>query len=366
VTFAAIVGVSCLREIWMSGMGPAGVLDYAARQYITNLRGLGEIYAAMLLLEGIALLFFAARQSCEQKDFGVRLIRTIVISSVAAASFNFLFFAGELMETGEPWARLKDFFLNQRWSSHVGDVNAAGSYFAMTTVIALGLFLLGSKHRLAWLVAGAMTGLALWMTASRTALIAVLALAAVYVVRLAAARSVATTRKVVIGTVLAIALAAFGVLYSVADTPGATSSTAVSIRWMFLQTTGRMLQAHPFAGVGIGQYGRWSAVFSSPELKAYYPRENAHNNFAQIAGELGLPGFTAFLAVIGFALFAPTRQLFSLSVAGIAAAALVVFMISWLGGHPLLVAEVSYPFWLILGVAAGTSTPTREATQGWT
>jgi O-antigen ligase len=130
---------------------------------------------------------------------------------------------------------------------------------------------------------------------------------------------------------------------------------------MFLQTTGRMLQAHPFAGVGVGQYGRWSAVFSSPELKAYYPRENAHNNFAQIAGELGLPGFGAFLAVLGLALVAPAQPFFSKSMVRVASAGLVVFMITWLGGHPLLVAEVAYPFWLILGVVAGSSTPAREA-----
>ena len=59
-----------------------------------------------------------------------------------------------------------------------------------------------------------------------------------------------------------------------------------------------MVEAHPLFGVGIGQYARWSGQFSSPELLAIYVSENAHNNFAQVAGELGLAGLTAFVALL--------------------------------------------------------------------
>ena len=51
-----------------------------------------------------------------------------------------------------------------------------------------------------------------------------------------------------------------------------------------------MLREQPLFGIGIGQYALWSAHFSTPEMVDYYARENAHNYFAQIAGELGVIG----------------------------------------------------------------------------
>jgi hypothetical protein len=32
-------------------------------------------------------------------------------------------------------------------------------------------------------------------------------------------------------------------------------------------------------------------------------------------------------------------------------------MVSWLGGHPLLVPEVAYPFWLALAIVASARLP---------
>jgi hypothetical protein len=36
-------------------------------------------------------------------------------------------------------------------------------------------------------------------------------------------------------------------------------------------------------------------------------------------------------------------------------AGVAAFIVSWLGGHPLLVPEVAYPFWLALGIVAGAA-----------
>jgi hypothetical protein len=364
LSFGVVVASSCVGELWTSGATLSGILDYSIRQYVATFRGFGAIYAAMLLVEGVALLFFTAHAVREQRDFGARLSRMIVISGVAAAAVNLLFFAGELMETGEPAARLTDFFLRRRWSAHIGDVNAAGSYFAMIACIALGLSVLDRAWRLAWLGAGALTGLALWMTASRTAFMAVLLVSAAGLLWVGAMRSVAKVRRISVIAVAAMVVVSLGGLYSLSDVRGATPSKAVNIRWMFLETTWRMLEAHPLAGVGIGQYGRWSAVFSSPELKALYPRENAHNNFAQIAGELGLAGFVPFVVMLAFALRPEGPRPAARSVTGSATAGLAVFIVSWLGGHPLLVAEVAYPFWLTLGVVAGFSAVPPEAGSG--
>jgi hypothetical protein len=173
---------------------------------------------------------------------------------------------------------------------------------------------------------------------------------------------VATTmtigRIIGIGKTIAITVGAFAVLavamwhYLGAEYFGAGAQAAVRIRWLFLGVTWRMLLAEPVFGVGVGQYFLWSHQFSVPEILAYYQRENAHNNFAQIAGELGIAGLVSFVAVLGVSLWhrhrEPQSSLFRLPVLlGLAA-----FMMTWLGGHPLLVAEAAYPFWIALGLAA--------------
>ena len=43
-------------------------------------------------------------------------------------------------------------------------------------------------------------------------------------------------------------------------------------------------------------------------------------------------------------------------------AGLAAFILTWLGGHPLLVGEVAFPFWIVLGVAAGL-VPLHSATS---
>jgi O-antigen ligase len=135
----------------------------------------------------------------------------------------------------------------------------------------------------------------------------------------------------------------------------ASTSQAVGIRWMFLETTSRMLRAHPLIGVGVGQYAPASERFSPPELRAIYARENAHNNFAQIAGELGLPGLVAFVMLLASAFRGVRRASRRSSRLTTVAAGVAAFVLTWLGGHPLLVPAVAYPFWLALGIVAGSS-----------
>ena len=84
----------------------------------------------------------------------------------------------------------------------------------------------------------------------------------------------------------------------------------------------------------------------------YYQRENAHNNFAQIAGELGLVGLLSFLAVLVMSLWRGDRNVVHTMLVMPVLLGLSAFILTWLGGHPLLVAEVAYPFWITLGVAA--------------
>ena len=112
----------------------------------------------MLLIEGLALLLYAAHYCRAQAEFTSRLVRMLVIGGIAAATFNFWFFVHELIETGQPAAAFQDFLLNRRWSAHVGDVNAAGSFFAMIMFMAFGLSVRQKAYRLDWFAAGLVAG----------------------------------------------------------------------------------------------------------------------------------------------------------------------------------------------------------------
>jgi O-antigen ligase len=71
-----------------------------------------------------------------------------------------------------------------------------------------------------------------------------------------------------------------------------------------------MLAAHPGFGVGLGQFQPTSRGMLSAELARAYPvGENAHNNFVQIAAELGLVGGCAIAAVLGVPLLMSWKAL---------------------------------------------------------
>jgi hypothetical protein len=99
-------------------------------------------------------------------------------------------------------------------------------------------------------------------------------------------------------------------------------------------------------------------------LQEIYRRENAHNNFLQILGELGVAGFAVFIWLIvdalrrAFSGFRPGRPDWRRAglLAGISA-----FLLTWLSGHPLLTPDVAYAFWIALGtaVALGAVQQTR-------
>jgi putative inorganic carbon (HCO3(-)) transporter len=57
----------------------------------------------------------------------------------------------------------------------------------------------------------------------------------------------------------------------------------------------RMIQAHPFLGVGVGNFKALSAYYGD-----FDPKQSslAHNTYIEIAAEMGLPGLLAFLAIL--------------------------------------------------------------------
>jgi O-antigen ligase len=281
----------------------------------------------------------------------------LVVGATAAAAINFAFVFGEFLETGEPYSEIARFLEGKRWTAHVSDYNAAGSFYVFAALLSLSVALFSSTHPMRWAGLAFISGLAMWTTASRTAIVAFLAVGVLVLVTHALARPRWFLQ--VIG-VAAAGLAALLVWRFPVQLVGSIAWEGVTFRWLFLKTTLRMIASEPIFGVGVGQYPMWSSRFIPAELVgSQYASENAHNNFAQIAGEMGLVGFTAFMGVLVISVSglrhrrARADNPLALSVLfGLAA-----FIVTWLGGHPLLVPEVAYPFWMGLGVLAGLAEP---------
>jgi hypothetical protein len=124
-------------------------------------------------------------------------------------------------------------------------------------------------------------------------------------------------------------------------------------REQFVESSLRMMAARPWFGVGIGQYRRMSSLFLSPQLAWTYGIENAHNYFLQIGGELGVVGLGLFVVWLGAAIARAVRAVTLVPrdwrLLGVAAGVLG-FLTTCLTGHPLLVPEVAWPFWIQLGL----------------
>ena len=363
--FGLVIAASCIEQLWFAQLrthfpGPFlhDVLLYTSRRYLIALDGLDMIFSAMLLLEGMALMLYAVHYCREREGFAQRLVAMLMVGAVAAAAVNLSAVLAALTAAsgGEPGNAT----LLQRWTVHIGDVNAAGSYFAMASFIGFGIGWRTKSRRVPWILSGVLAVAALWLTGSRTALIAAFLMMLILAVKLAGDKS---TR---IRTAIAVACATLILCgfvfprffaYSFVDV---TASQAVTIRWLFLQTTWQMLRDQPLFGLGIGQYALWSAHFAPPEMINHYTRENAHNYFAQIAGELGVVGVVAFTAVLAAALWirrripqSTPRFLLPLT------AGLGAFILTWIGGHPLLVPEVAFPFWMACGIVPGVVSVVR-------
>ena len=365
VVFGLIVAASCAEQLWLLQVQTSqawpfvqSVLTYASHHYLASYREFDTIFSAMLLLEGMALLAYTLKYARQSPAFAHRIVVALIIGAVIPTVFTVHQVMSELFDANDLRTAITEILLGLRWGPHIGDRNAAGSFFAMGLFIAFGMALTNPRYRILWATGGCALALTTIMTGSRTAIAAVM----LVTICLAAAATIGRVIGVLKAGAIAAAVSAASAValwhYLPREYFGHGATLAMDVRRLFLHTTWRMLTSNPLFGVGVGQYASSSAHYSAPELLNYYVSENAHNNFAQIAGEVGAVGAAAFMAVLVCALWyrggrrdsnhATTLPL----IAGITA-----FIVSWLGGHPLLVPEVAYPFWIALGVAAAALAP---------
>jgi O-antigen ligase len=347
---AAAIVASVAGAAWQLVRYPgelAGVFDQIAHLYFFIGDRIGVVDGARLL-EGIGLAAATVMLFRQHPSMSRTLPAALAASAALAALSSVLLWRG----IGSPAALERYRLIGYRVSGHVTDVNAAGSYFAMIACLALGMAWRERAYRRAiWLGLAGASGVGLWFSESRSAL------GAAAVVVVGAAMWAATSRFGIRARAATLAVVLFALLGGgfirarfLETDPTYRGS---GFREQFTQTSLRMIGARPFFGVGEGHYYQASRLFLSPQLAWTYGAENAHNFFLQLGGELGLVGLGLFVIWLGApiaraarALACAPRDARLLGTAG----GVMVFLITCVTGHPFLLGEVAYPFWVQFGL----------------
>jgi hypothetical protein len=130
-------------------------------------------------------------------------------------------------------------------------------------------------------------------------------------------------------------------------------------RFTVWKVAGLAMLNEPLSGIGPAnlyyQYPWWRTKLGLPPQPGYDPpAAHAHNYFLQVGAELGLVGCALCLAFF-VSLFAAAWRTQKLEDPGTRwlgrclTASLLIFIVTSLTGHPLLVPEVALLFWLIAG-----------------
>jgi O-antigen ligase len=314
--------------------------------------------AAMRLLECFLLFRAASACAAARPGFAPVLIRSVVAAAGIAGALNVWRLWDMAQRTESPLGTFFRFVASLRENVHYADLNAAGSFFILVLFPAIGLAR-KPGHRL-WIAPLLLIGAGLWVTGSRAALAAGVVAVLVLLARRAwIGRPGRARLSIALAALLLLATAGAAAHYLPHRGNQRSSLDAIQVRWELAKTSFRMTGDSPVFGVGVGQYYSLSGAFASPELLRLFPpaqNENAHNNFLQILAELGIVGFAAFVWLLVVA----ARSIASGMAAapddrvrwGIAAG-LLSFALTCLGGHPLLVDEPAFTFWIVLGAAAG-------------
>jgi O-antigen ligase len=315
-----------------------------------NYRDPTGISDAARTIEGFVVVAVAVALFRKKPGLARTLPAALAASSIAAATTSLLLSAGIAPQLVLTRAAA----LGSRFSAHVLDPNAAGSFFVLVLCLALGIALREAGRRRAfWIVTAAACAVGLLMTRSRTAEAAaglVIPTAFLWAQTTGWSRAV---RVRLIGGVLAL-LTIYGVVRAVQIERDPTY-TASGFRQQFVMSSFRVIGTHPYLGIGPGRYFRDSPNFLTPQLAWSYGSENAHNNFLEITTEAGIIGFFLyaiwFVGAIRPAFAALAREPRDWRLLG-CTAGIIGFLGTCLLGHPLLVQEVATPFFFQLALAA--------------
>ncbi|MGE5838144.1 MAG: O-antigen ligase family protein, partial [Acidobacteriota bacterium] len=322
------------------------------------------LFFASLTIEGVTLAVTTERIVRRVPGSALGALRMAVAGHAGVALLNIQALIAAAVRSGETLRSLVRILRDVRVSLFY-DLNAAASVFVLVMLSGVGL--LRATGRFAWGIALVLPvlGLGLWIAGSRAALLAL-------VVILVGMLVLITWRRR--GAVRWIAAAAIAVILAIGGLakvvyPAARNvpfGPAAATRRIMAQTSLNMWRAAPVFGIGTGRFYEESSRYGGEALRREgigTANENAHNYFLQVLGTEGAVGLGALLLALAIVLVPAIRakgdahvRLRRWLLAGVFA-----YLLTWMMGHPQLVPEAAFAFWLVFGVLAGLIGPPESA-----
>jgi O-antigen ligase len=371
--FGAVVIASAIVDLYgLHVVAPQRpVLDEIWRhltvRYWLDIREFVVLHTAVRWIAGLTLAVYIERLLRASPDRAPFVLRIWIIAAIAGSLLTVLRLAEIVMSRNDGViATLAWVARDLRISVLQPDVNAAGSYFALFLLPAV---VVGWRRRRYWIlaIAAPLATLAFALARSRAAIGAVVAVGA-------AAWGTGGSRSPrvrVAGCVLLVA-AGLSIFAAIARSHSHVRlARAAIVRAQMTTVAVRTIRNYPAFGVGLSNYIPRSQRFVTPDMTlliGFAPNgENAHNNYLQVAAELGIPAGVLFLWLMTAAVVpAWTRRhaAGSPEYEGMALG-LTSFLVSAAFHQPWLVPEVFAVFMLAMGVTAGLAPAPGRISHGW-
>jgi O-antigen ligase len=363
LAMAAIASAAVWQRVYQTDVGNVStylqaLVQFASRDYFVDPGSFLELIPTAVLLESLALYVIVAALCQADSGFFDRAVRMMAIGGAGLAVLSLVRLAEIIIRNPATIQFVRATPVGLRISPQIPDYIAAGSYFALCWLAALGLALGSARQRLIWLAVSVLLIAGLYLTGSRSvigAAVVGVAVPAFIVMR----QKGAAIRGLVAFAVLTVVLMVVSYSWmSGRDFAGAMAWQSLSVRAELMRAGGRVIATRPVFGVGLDRFYMLAGAYASPELRASWTgRMNPHNDFLRFTAELGLIGGAAFLWILVAATIRIWKALSTTRephLAGLAGG-LVAFLVTSLFSNPLAVRDVSFVFWMALGLAVGRS-----------
>ncbi len=363
LAIAAVASAIAWLRVYQVQSGDASgyleaLLHFVSRDYFVRPGDFSTIVSTATLLEGLALYAVVAALSQTDATFYGRGQRMLALGGAGLALMSVVRLAEIVLRNPRIIAELRATYDGLRISPQIPDYIAAGSYFVLCWFAALGLAIASRRRRLLWVVAGIPLIAAIYLTGSRSVIAAAIGGIAVLVFTLLRHRA-APIRGVMVFAAVAVVAMVISFPWVIGhDLAGASARLSLKVRVELLRAGLQVIETRPLFGVGIDRFYLEAGAFASPELNALWSsRKNPHNDLVRVAAELGLVGLGLFLWLL-FTAGQRIRQALGISgdarLAGLVGG-LAAFLITSQVSNPLMLREVSFAFWIALGLATGHS-----------